>query len=624
MAEVSVVAGDQGVPAAEGCSNLKDHGQRSQRAPAEFAGSKLAHNLLELFDRAVERGGDEPFLWQKQKGEYSSTSWKTVGGQVATLANALVRAGLEPGDRVVLSANNRPEWCIADLAIMRAGGISVPAYATNLPDDHRYVLEHCDARMAIAGSRQVINRMAVAARGYERLRHVVLMDDPGDTAFECDASRWADALDLGAGSKEVEYTRELSADDVACFIYTSGTGGRPKAVMLTHRNILANVWGAHQLLEKIGLGKEIFLSFLPLSHSYEHTVGQFFPIAVNAEIYYSGGVEHLAKNLTEVRPTIVACVPRLYEVLRQKMLAGLPRQGKFKEKLFHKAVELGSRKYESGRLSVIDSIQDWPLEGLVREKVRERFGGRLKALISGGAPLNYEVGLFFTALGLPVLQGYGQTESSPVVSVNPPNKVKLNTVGPPLDQVEIAIADDGEILVRGDLVMRGYWKDQEATESTVKDGWLHTGDIGEIDDDGYLRITDRKKDMIVNSGGDNIAPQKVEGCLALQPEIEQAAVFGDRESYLVAVIVPRQELMVEVGGGGAQLEAIHDDPKLHARIQDGVDRANGSLSVIERVRKFIVAKEAFTSDNGMMTPTMKLKRHVIRNHYKDDIARLYR
>src|SRR5690606_8434101 len=311
--------------------------------------------------------------------------------------------------------------------------------------------------------------------------------------------------------------------DVCCFIYTSGTGGTPKGVMLTHGSILANCFGAyHLLVDFFGAGREVFLSFLPLSHAYEHTAGQFFPISIGAEIYYAESVERLIDDMAVARPTIMTAVPRLYEVMHQRMMRAVNRGPELQRKLFFAALELGRRKYEHpGSLTLRERALDALVELLVRRKIRRRFGGRLKALVSGGAALNYDIGLFFTALGLRILQGYGQTEASPVVSVNPPGRIKLKTVGPPLKGVELRIAEDGEILVRGELVMKGYWRDPDATAKAIQDGWLHTGDIGEIDTDGYLRITDRKKDIIVLSGGDNLSPARVEGFLVLQPEIHQ-------------------------------------------------------------------------------------------------------
>ena len=367
-------------------------------------------------------------------------------------------------------------------------------------------------------------------------------------------------------------------------------------------------------LEELGLENEVFLSFLPLSHSYEHMAGQFFPMSIGAEIYYAQGVETLAANMLEARPTIMTAVPRLYETLHQRITMGVRKSGGAKEKLFNLAVELGSRRFrDPGSLSLKERLVDWALDNLVRSKVRARFGGRLKALVSGGAPLNPAIGLFFTALGLLILQGYGQTETSPSVSVNRPSDMKLHTVGPPLKGVEVKIADDGEILVRGDLVMQGYWRNEEATRETIRDGWVHTGDIGIIDEDGHLRITDRKKDIIVNSGGDNLSPQRIEGILTIEPEIAQAMVHGDKHPHLVALLVPDADWLAGLGGETAE--------KVLGPV---LERVNASLSSIEKVRRFILAAEPFTTDNGLLTPTLKIRRHKIKEIYGDDLEALYR
>ncbi|MDX1541527.1 MAG: long-chain fatty acid--CoA ligase, partial [Geminicoccaceae bacterium] len=480
-------------------------------------GSGLAADLVELFLDAARRGGERPFLWAKREGVYQPWSWQRCHDEVLAIATAFRAHGLVPGERVLLCAENRPEWALADLATMLAGGITVPAYTTNTTDDHLYLLQHSEASAVVVSNRRIAERLFPAIRAVGGLKLVLCLDaaTPADD-LGVPAVHWDEALALG--QRHRFQPEPIDPDDIACLIYTSGTGGRPKGVMLTHRNILANVKAAHQVLTQVGLGDDVFLSFLPLSHAYEHTAGQFFPMAVDAQIFYAEGVETLQTNLVETRPTIMACVPRLYEVRRQRILSGVDRAGGLKARLFHKAVELGSRAYEDPTsLSLAERLMNRSLDRLVRSKVKERFGGRMKALVSGGAPLNYDIGLFFTALGLPLLQGYGQTENGPVASVNLPGKVKLHTVGPPLPGMEVKIAPDGEILLRGDAIMKGYWKDEAASAEALRDGWLHTGDVGVIDEDGYIQITDRKRDLIVNSGGDNIAPQRVEGILALEP-----------------------------------------------------------------------------------------------------------
>jgi long-chain acyl-CoA synthetase len=414
---------------------------------------------------------------------------------------------------------------------------------------------------------------------------------------------------------------------VCCLIYTSGTGGRPKGVMLSHGAILHNCRGAHEVLQQVGLGNDVFLSFLPLSHSYEHTAGQFFPISIGAQIYYAESVDKLTDNMAEVRPTLMMAVPRLYEVMHQRITRALEKMPPFRRRLFETALALGRKRYEApGELSLAERMLDRLCDVLVRRKAARRFGGRLKAFVSGGAPLNQEIGIFFTALGIRILQGYGQTESAPVVSVNPPRLVKLHTVGPPIRDTEIKIAADGEILVRGELVMSGYWRDADATSMALRDGWLHTGDIGVIDSDGYLQITDRKKDIIVLSGGDNVAPARIEGFLLLQPEIAQAMVIGDKRPHLVALLVPDAEFArrwARENNANGDISALLAQDGFHRAMSSAVDRVNGMLSNLEKIRRFTLTAEPFSIENEMLTPSMKIRRHKIRERHGTALNALY-
>ena len=586
----------------------------------------LGANLVAMFERSAAAGGDRPFLWSKVDGVYRSWSWRRAHEEGHLLARCLAAEGLQPGERVLILAENRPEWCVADLAILIAGGVTVPAYTTSTTEDLGFLLNHADVVAVICSGAALARRLLPAVAEAPSVRRILFMDADAAATAPVPTLTWAEALARGAAAPALQRAASLQGSDLACFIYTSGTGGRPKGVMLTHGNILANLRGAWGLLERLGIGQEVFLSFLPLSHAYEHTAGQFFPIAMGAEIYYAEGADSLSANLVEARPTILTCVPRLYEVLRQRIVNGVQRQGGMKQRLFELAVELGRRRYLEGRLPPHLALVDKLLDRLVRSKVRERFGGRLKAMVSGGAPLNFDVGLFFHALGLPVLQGYGQTEASPVISANVPGRAKLDTVGPALDGVEIRLAEDGEILVRGDLVMRGYWKDEEATAQALRDGWLHTGDIGALDADGYLKITDRKKDMIVNSGGDNVAPAKVEGIMLLEPEIGQVLIYGDRRPHLVALIVPHREFVVGYARAHRcepDLAQLATNPEFRAAINEAVRRANERLSPIERVRRFEIMAEPFSVENGFMTPTLKLRRHLIVKANQELIERLY-
>jgi long-chain acyl-CoA synthetase len=592
--------------------------------------TQTVRSLPAMFFAQAERLGPKPFLWRKVGDTYRPLSWREVADAVSAAARGLKAAGVRPGDRVLLVAENRPEWLIADIAVMSIGAVTVPAYTTNTAVNHLHIINDSGARLAIVSTAQLAKPVIAAASEANHKVTVYVIDNP-DEAIRADVSTrpWAEVMNAGAGvTGAPEEVASLARTDLCCIIYTSGTGGLPRGVMLSHGNILCNCYGATDLLATLGIGDEVFLSFLPLSHSYEHSGGQFFPISCGAQIYYAERVETLTTNLLEARPTIMTAVPRLYESMRQRILSGLKRQSKIKQAMFDTALALGRKRYETPHaMTLWDKARDAVVDKLVREKVRQRFGGRLKAMVSGGAPLNYDVGVFFIALGIPVLQGYGQTEAAPVISANPPKKVKLRTVGPPLKGVEVKIAEDGEILVRGELVMKGYWNDPDGTIAAIDEhGWLHTGDIGHLDEDGYIEITDRKKDLIVNSGGDNISPQRVQGILELEEGIFQSFVFGDRKPYITAVIVPDAEFAKswgEANSAPTDLADLATHAGFKALIAKKVEHANESLGLIEKVRKFVLAPQPFTVENGQMTPTLKVRRHAVLREYRDALEALY-
>ncbi len=586
-------------------------------------------SLPDMFFEIAERGGDSAFLWAKKDGRYEALSWRDTARRVRNMAKGLAGLGVAPGDRIAIVAENSPEWAIADLAIMTLGAISVPAYTTNTVRDHRHVLSDCGAKGVIVSTRALAARLLPAAAEVAATEFIITMESTEPGAFDIALHEWADVLAAGAASKHdlLPALNELSRSDVACLIYTSGTGGNPKGVMLSHEAILVNCMSACELLRQLGLGDEVFLSFLPLSHAYEHTTGLYFPISIKAQIYYAESIETLSANLVEARPTIMVSVPRLYEVMHRRIVLGLKHQSALKQSLFAKAVALGRKQYEKpGSLGLVQAALNRVLERLVRDKVRARFGGRLKAMVSGGAPLNPEVGIFFTSLGVCLLQGYGQTESAPVISCNLPGKVKLHTVGPPLVGVEVKIAEDGEILARGKMVMNGYWNDEASTNKVLRDGWLHTGDIGNLDEDGFIQITDRKKGIIVLSGGDNLSPQRVEGTLTLQPEIGQAMVYGDKHAHVVALLVPDEDFVRDwqrASGAGGDLSALAEDGEFMKALTAAVERANADLSPTERVKRTMLASEPFSVDNELMTPTLKVRRHKVLEIYRDGLEALY-
>jgi long-chain acyl-CoA synthetase len=576
-------------------------------------------SLPQMMLAAADRGGDRPFLWTKRDGAWQSTSWREVGQRIRHLARALIAMGVRPGDRVGLVAENRPEWLIADYAIMAAGAITVPAYTTSTVEEYRHILANAGAVGAIASTRALAGAVLQAGLRSPGCRFLIAIEPPALAQHPgIELVAWETALARGAArDDDIDgLVAGFGRDDLACIIHTSGTGGLPKGVALHHGAMLCNCAGAVELLRAIDLRQdgEIYLSFLPLSHSYEHTAGGVLMPSIGAQIYFAEGIDKLSSNLLEVRPTIMTAVPRLYETMHARISAQMKRESGLKAALFARAVAIGGKRHrDPGSLTLLERLLDPLLDRLVRTKLRARFGGRLKALVSGGAPLNPEIGLYFTALGLLLCQGYGQTEAGPVISANPPQRVKLETVGPPFRGVELRLAADGEILVRGEMVMKGYWNDAEATAAAIRDGWLHTGDIGTLDADGYLTITDRKKDFIKTSGGDMVAPARIEGMLALQPEIAQAMVHGDRRPYLTALIVPREDV----------LRAAADEAALRGAVDGAIDRVNRQLPAIERIRKCAVLREGFTVENGLMTPTMKIKRHAIRAAHGAALDALY-
>jgi long-chain acyl-CoA synthetase len=584
-------------------------------------------SLPAMFFEQAARLGDKPFLWAKRAGAYHAISWAEAARDVRRLALGLRSIGIARGERVGLISENRPEWVIADLAIMSTGAVTVPAYVTHTIDDHRHVLANSGARAVIVSRPPLSARVLAAANQVSTIHTVVAIEQAAGQASEVDLRSWEELLERGGETaKDIdEIVAAIEPDDVACLMHTSGTGGVPKGVMTTHRNIIANCRGAYRLLAMVGLGDDVFLNFLPLSHTYEHTAGMMFPISLGAQIYFAEGAETLAANMLEARPTLMTAVPRLYETLHRRILLGVERQGTLSRRLFDSAVAIGRKRCLAQPLSFDERLLDPLLNRLVRAKLRRRFGGRLKAMVSGGAPLNPEIGSFFVALGVRLLQGYGQTEAAPVIACNPPMRIKIDTVGPPLDGVRVRIADDGEIVVAGDNVMKGYWNDPEATAQVLEDGWLKTGDVGVVDEDGYIRITDRKRDFIKSSGGETISPARVEGYLTLEPEIAQAMVSGDRRAYLVAVLVPDQDFAATHAPEASEgdFRALAADPRFTRAMGAVVARVNHVLSPVERVRRFVIATEPFTIANGQMTPTLKIKRHVIGEVYGDALDALY-
>ncbi len=566
------------------------------------AGKRVGWNSLPqmMLELAAHRQ-DKPMLRHWHDKAWRRVTWAEFAHRVAAVAAGLRDAGVGPGDRVLLVSENRPEFVIADTALMAIGAVTVPTYTTNTPADHAHILRDSGARAAIVSTAALAARVQEAAAEAGGLDLVVTMEDaaprPGPRHLLWAALEAARG-DLGTLRAEAE---QIPPGRLACLIYTSGTGGAPKGVMLPHRAMLSNRAGVAVLADRLNFEGEAYLSFLPLSHSYEHTVGGFLLPSLGVEVVYSRGADRIAAEFQEIRPAVVTAVPRLFEVLRARILAGVEKEGGLKAKLFHRTLDLGLRKLDGPPLGLFERLQDAVLDRLVRDKVRARFGGRLLALVSGGARLDPDLSGFFLALGLPVIQGYGQTEAGPVVSVNLPWDNDRTTVGPPLPGVSARINPDGELCVSGDLVMDGYWNQPEATAAAIKDGWLHTGDIAEMAG-GRIRITDRKRDFIKTLGGDMVSPAKLESLLMAEPEIHQAVVAGEGQPGIVALIVPAEGMA----------EKVHD----------AVSRVNAKLATIERIRRTATVAP-FTVENGQLTPTMKVKRRVVLDAHAAHVEALH-
>ncbi|WP_239992356.1 AMP-dependent synthetase/ligase [Rhodopila globiformis] len=561
-------------------------------------------NLAAMMFSMARARSSKPFLRYWRSGAWHSITWGEFGRMAASCARHLRAAGVSAGDRVLICMENRPEFTIAETALMAIRAIPVPAYTTNTVDDQVYLLRDSGARAAIVSSIPLANRLVQAAEKAGGLDLLVVADgEPAASAGVARVMAWADLMqDQQSPDDIAQEADQIPPTALACLIYTSGTGGTPRGAMLPHRCMLANCAGAFEVIRPLNPRNEVYLSYLPMAHAFEHTVGQYFLPSLGTEVVYSRGVENLAADLLAARPTLLTAVPRVLEVIRARVLAQVGREKPWRRRLFQDALAIGLKRIDGKRLTLREHLLEPLLERTVRAKVRARFGGRLKIALSGGARLDPEVGRFFLALGLPIMQGYGQTEAGPVISVNKLDAIRIDTVGEVLAGVDLRLAEDGEILVRGGLVMDGYWNRPEETAQAIKDGWLHTGDIGELDR-GYLRITDRKKDIIVLSGGENVSPAKIESLLMAETEIGQAVISGDGRSGLSALVVPADGF---------------DD----AAVALAVDRANKRLSATERVRKHAVVSP-FTIENGLLTPSQKIRRLLVIRANAHVLAKLH-
>ena len=555
----------------------------------------------------------------KKDGEWSHISWNEASDLVKDLSVGLHEIGVRKNDKISIIAENSYKWCVVDLAIISLGAITVPGYTTSNEDEIFYLLSHSEASVVFLNSK-LLSTIENILPKLDKIKHIVCIDEVKSTKLNKTINSFDNLIDkgsksLGKSSFKEDTLYKVKEDDVVSIIYTSGTSSKPKGVMLTHKSIISNILGANELVKELEVKDHKFLSIIPLSHAYEHTAGFFLPILIGAEIFFNENRDQIVNDLLSVKPSLMTAVPRLYEVLHKKINNQLSNQSKITQKLFSKTIELGTKKFEKRELLFIEKLQDFALDKLVRKKIQKKFGGNLKAFISGGAALNEQVGLFFQSLGINILQGYGQTECSPLISCNPIHNIKINSVGPVIKGIDIKLSKQNEILVKGNSLMKGYWKDKKNTNNTIIDGWLHTGDLGSIDEDGYLYISGRINEMIVNSGGENIAPVPIENLLMSYDEIEQALVCGHNRPFLISVLIPNETLLK------ANRSNVN---KIKTDFQNIINNVNKQLSQNKKIRKFILSDKLFSIENSQLTPTLKMKRRVIEAFYKDEIESLYK
>jgi len=560
--------------------------------------------LPQMFAAQAGRLGHRPAFKAKQAGLYQEISWSDAQEQIEEITLGLIDLGIQPGDRAAILSENRPEWAVADLSILSAGAATVPIYATLTPQEIEHILRDSGAKLLFVSTPELMGKVVHLQKELDL--KVVLFDAP----YRVSGPRvwWLGEL-LGLGKTASREQRRALAqrieqgkpEDLASIIYTSGTTGAPKGVMLTHANFLSNCRAVRQVLP---IGEEdTLLSFLPLSHVFERMAGYYFVISVGGTIAYAENLEAVPKNLLEVRPTVVTGVPRFYEKMHERIQAAVRSASPLRRAIFHWAIRVGKGK----------SLQHRLADRLVFSKLRDRLGGRIRFCVSGGAPLSKSIAEFFYAAGILILEGYGLTETSPVITCNRLDHFRLGTVGLPLPGVEVRIAEDGEILTRGPHVMRGYFQNPAATAEVIDaQGWFHTGDVGVLDPDGFLTITDRKKDLLKTSGGKMVAPQNLEAALKADAAIADCVVIGDRRKYLTALIVPNPEKVL----GLSQTQAA-------AFIWERVEQVNQALAHFEQIKKITLLPEPFTLGSGELTPTLKVKRRVISEKYAAQIESMY-
>ncbi|MEI6847103.1 MAG: long-chain fatty acid--CoA ligase [Chlorobiaceae bacterium] len=568
---------------------------------------------------------------RKINGVYEPISYRELEEDIHHFSAFLKHKGVSAKDRVAILSENRPGWYLADMAILSIGAIDVPLYPSLTPNQIEYMLKNCSARAIVVSNMLQLGKILSIWKNLPELSFVVIMnrlEEKIENVIDLNQAK-DEGLKILDTNPSIMEGEPVETDDVATIIYTSGTTGIPKGVMLTHRNICENVKSCSSI---IGLNEsDCSLSFLPLSHAYERTGGYYLLFSCGVSIYLAESIETIALNMSEARPTIIFTVPRLFDRMKMSIIKQISTENAIKQKIFYWALNTGEKYHrqidEKGNASTVVALQHTIADKLVYQKIRKKFGGRLRYFVSGGAALPRKIGEFFQALDIFILEGFGLTETAPVTHINRPEKIKFGTVGAAVDNVEVKIAEDGEILLKGPNIMKGYWQDDAATREVTRDGWFCSGDIGVIDKEGYLKITDRKKNIIVTSGGKNIAPIPIENLISESPYVEQVIVIGEKRPFLIALIVPDfskiREYALQKGIHAESDKELIQNKNILQIYEQLLQKISQQLATHEKVRKFLLIGEAFTVENDNMTPTLKLKRKAIINRYAAEIEKVY-
>jgi len=586
--------------------------------------------LAQLFLNTVKSYPKPDLMLYKEKGEYKPISTQEFKNRVIHLSLGLQELGLKKGDKFVILAENSPEWVIADLANICRGGITVPIYTSLVPEQIKYIIDDSDAKIMFCSDLSLWEKVNVVKDKLDKVKHFIVMGDraPEGTLLLSEVTEKGKKLNEKEPKLFKKTVSQIKSEDVASLIYTSGTTGTPKGVMLTHNNFLSNSIATSSIIKFTV--KDTVLSFLPLSHVLERMV-TFTYLYKGCSIAYAESIETVAENLIEVKPHIMVSVPRVFEKIYSKVMDNVLESSALKRKIFFWSIKIGKqfaqKKLNKENISKWLSFRRGLADKLVFSKIVSRTGGRVRFFVSGGAPLSKDIAEFFYGMGLVVLEGYGLTESSPVIAVNTLGGIKFGSVGKPIPGVSVKIADDGEILAKGPNIMKGYYKKEEETKEALKNGWLHTGDIGYLDEDNFLYITDRKKDIIVTAGGKNIAPQMIENRLKTNPFISNVVIIGDKKKFVSALIVPVFEKLEEYAkASGIEYKSIKDlveNEKIKNFMMSEIDRYLANFATYERVKKIILLDRDFEIEKGELTPSLKVKRNIVEEKYKDRINNIY-